>query len=594
MPFQKALAAVKGAPRSLSLTMKVMVTFMIILTAAMLVMGTISYYQSKSYIERQNLQYASNVATNISNEINRYVEEMNRVSKILLGNTDVQRYIAESQSPDYSPLQKLNDYNEMTNLVISFTSVRDNMIINMYDRDLDFFFSGPHRFLNFDSAVDLKDKPWIRQNRDKIDSRDLYLLPPNQIDQGLPVQLFGVIRSLIPIDDNLPIGYITITSDVQNLRNIVDENRLFSKEEMQIEILGPDRTVLLDSNGLTAGKPYEEAEDSAQVVSHQSDVTGWTTVISVRGNFKNALLDMRSVRDHLLLLTSLVLVGSLLLAILLSSHVLKPIRRMVKSMRIVRKGNFDIELSEDGLDHEVKQLYGGFNMMVSEIKKLIQKIYDDRLVLKSAQMDALQFQINPHFLYNTLQTMEALGEVKDAPEIQTIAQSLGRLFQYNIRGSHIVAFQEELDHVGTYFEIEKIRFRDKLEYRFHVDPSLQARCKVLKFILQPIVENCVLHGFRNLGRAGVITIEAEEANGFLEIRVIDNGVGIPAPKLHYLNGKLKEISLSRNGSATSEWVGIFNVHKRLVNYYGGPCGLRIESGEQIGTVVTLTQPIAEF
>ncbi|MFB9274641.1 sensor histidine kinase [Cohnella cellulosilytica] len=594
MPLNKAFAALKGAPRTLSLTMKVIVTFLVIITAAMIAMGMISYYQSKSYIDRQNVQYAGNVATNVSNEMNRYVEEMNRISKILLGNADVQRYIEESQSPDYSPLQRLNDYNEMTSLVISFTSVRDNMIINFYDRDMEFFFSGPHRFLNFESSVKLRDNPWIRENRGSIDARDLYIVPPNRIDRGLPVQLFGVIRSLIPIDDNIPVGYITITSDTQILQNILDENRLFSKDEMQIEIVGPDGTVLLDSNGETEGRTYELAESPAQVITHRSDVTDWTTVITVRGNFKNALLDARSLRNHLLLLTSLVLVGSLLLVVLLSSHVLRPIRKMIQSMRIVRKGNFDIELSEEGLDYEVKQLYGGFNMMVSEIKKLIQKIYNDQIVLKSAQMDALQFQINPHFLYNTLQTMEALGEVRDVPEIQTIAQSLGRLFQYNIRGNHIVTFREELDHVGTYFEIEKIRFRDKLDYSFRVEPELLEKCRVLKFILQPIVENCVLHGFRNLGRAGVITIEAEEKDGFLEIRVADNGVGIEAGKLHYLNAKLREISANRGGGATNEWVGIFNVHKRLVNYYGAPCGLRIDSAGNKGTVVVLTQPIAEI
>ncbi|WP_274653361.1 sensor histidine kinase [Paenibacillus humicola] len=586
MQHRNHFMRIGGLFRTNSLTLKLIATLLAVITVAVTVTGIITYNQAVHYVERENVQYASNVALTISSEIDGYMDEMDRIGKIVLGNAEVQRILSDSQSPSYTSIQKLKDSEYITNLIISFTSVRDSMMINLYNGSLESFYTGPSRFANFDS--DLKDRAWIRANLSRINSREIHLVPPDKIDQGLPTRLFGVIQCVNRIDNNATFGYITIMSDINILHNIINDDVLSADNGVHIVVLDQERTVLLDSNNRLTGKKY--TAENRPFVTQVSNLSGWTTVVAIPNTFKNALLNVKEVRNHLLWMSALVIVGSLILAALLSVYMLQPIRRIIKSMRLVRNGNFDIQLNEEGLDPEMKQLYGGFNAMVFEIKKLIRKIYDDGLLLRSAQMDALQLQISPHFLYNTLQTMEALGEVREVPEVQIIAESLGKLFHYNIRGSHIVRLGDELDHVRTYFDIEKIRFRDKVDCIIDVDDKLK-EYRILKFILQPIVENSILHGFRGLKRKGIVTIHAEADNGVLTIRVSDNGAGIRSPILRFLHKRLEECREGSFSGAAGDLIGIFNVQKRLINYYGVRYGLSIESGEHAGTTVTLTLPL---
>ncbi|MCU6796448.1 histidine kinase [Paenibacillus sp. WQ 127069] len=567
-----------------TLSLKIILTFLIVIIFSTSITSVMFYLQATKYINTQNEMHDRNVTKNISNSMDRYLEDMDRVSKIVIGNPEVQRILLEGQSDSYPWEQKQRDMEYITNLVLSFVSIRDSLSINLYGKDVEKIYTG--LYYNYDFGINLKYTDWMKSNQQAINTEGSYIIPPNAVDHNQPSRLFGVIRSLRKMESNEVIGYITVTSDVRVLNNIIYTTNSFSGNE-QIEIVDKEASLL---HAVSIGK---ENIDKAKMrrIAETSELSGWTIVMYLPSSYSSSdLMNVQTVRNYLLSISSLVIVGSFILAIILSRYLLKPIRHFVKSMRLVRRSNFDIVLDEKGLDFELKQLYSGFNTMIAEIKKLINNISDEKLLARSAKMEALQFQITPHFLYNTLQTMEAIGEVKEVPEIQTIAQSLGKLFRYNIHGGNTVHLYEELEQIVTYFTIERIRFRDKIICEIQVSEQLR-HYKVLKFILQPIVENCVLHGFKNINYKGVISVGGYVQDHRLILYVKDNGRGISQQRLSYIDSKLHEISTSQQDVKSNEFVGILNVHKRLVNYYGSGYGLHYSSTINAGTTVELILPI---
>jgi sensor histidine kinase YesM len=196
-------------------------------------------------------------------------------------------------------------------------------------------------------------------------------------------------------------------------------------------------------------------------------------------------------------------------------------------------------------------------------------------LVKSAQLEALRYQINPHFLYNTFQTMDAIGEIRDVEEIQIIARSLGKLFRYNTQGTSEVYLYEEIEQMDNYFSVEKIRFGDKIAWEFIVPPETR-ECRVLKFILQPLIENAVVHGLRSITRTGFVRVSVELKGPDMEIAVEDNGTGMTEDTYRAVSAALSDAAGDRWPPATKGFLGILNVHRRIVNYYGRRYGLRYE------------------
>jgi two-component system sensor histidine kinase YesM len=229
--------------------------------------------------------------------------------------------------------------------------------------------------------------------------------------------------------------------------------------------------------------------------------------------------------------------------------------------------------------------------MVAEIRGLIRTVHEEKLLVKSAQLEALRYQINPHFLYNTLQTIEAIGEIRGVTEVQIMARSLGKLFRYNAQGSSEVFLYEEIDQMATYFAIEQIRFGDKIAWECCVRPELRD-CRILRFILQPLIENAVVHGFRSITRKGCIRVSVERKQEDLEIAVWDNGLGMTEAQYADISQALAQVSSDEGQPFPDGFMGILNVHRRIVNFYGSRYGLRYERDRDApGTIALLRLPV---
>ncbi|MFW6313753.1 MAG: sensor histidine kinase, partial [Spirochaetota bacterium] len=268
---------------------------------------------------------------------------------------------------------------------------------------------------------------------------------------------------------------------------------------------------------------------------------------------------------------------------LVSSSVTQPMETLVAAMRRAQQGEFDAPISEDRRD-EFGYLYQRYNAMVERISQLIRELYQERLLKQEMELQYLQNQVNPHFLYNTLDTINWLAKKHGAADISRIVMALTQLYRtaFN-KGRDYVRVGDLLAGVRSYLYIEQFRYGWVREYRFQVDDRV-LDCAILNLVLQPLVENAVVHGVGDVESGGDVTIRADYAYPELRFAVTDTGCGMSAEKLAIIRR-----SISSNGSSESS--GLRNVNRRLQLSYGEGYGLCITSEIGTGTTVSFSVPV---
>lgn len=267
----------------------------------------------------------------------------------------------------------------------------------------------------------------------------------------------------------------------------------------------------------------------------------------------------------------------------ISAKISQPIKQLEKSMKMVEQGMFDITIDIKG-EAEVAQLSKAFNLMISRIRRLMDQIVHEQESKRISELNALQAQINPHFLYNTLDSIVWMAENDKNKDVITMVTALARLFRISIsKGRNVITVREELEHARNYLVIQKIRYKDKFKYVLEVQEET-LECKTLKLILQPIIENAIYHGIEYMVDEGLIKISVSIVDGKLLYQVSDNGLGM---NKETLNNLFDNVTKSGEGSG----VGVKNVHERVEIYYGKEYGLQIESELEVGTNVRILLPL---
>jgi two-component system sensor histidine kinase YesM len=268
---------------------------------------------------------------------------------------------------------------------------------------------------------------------------------------------------------------------------------------------------------------------------------------------------------------------------LISAKISQPIKRLEKYMKLVEQGRFDINIDVKG-EAEVARLSKTFNIMVNRIRKLMDQIVHEQDAKRISELNALQAQINPHFLYNTLDSIVWMAENGKSDDVITMVTALARLFRISIsRGKNIITVQEELEHARNYLIIQNIRYKNKFKYEIETEQDA-LKCKTLKLILQPIIENSIYHGIEYMVDEGFIKISVSIVDGKLRLLVSDNGLGIQPERLENLLAK-------ENKNSQGSGVELKNVHERIQLYYGSQYGIKIKSEPEVGTEVSIWLPI---
>jgi two-component system sensor histidine kinase YesM len=244
-------------------------------------------------------------------------------------------------------------------------------------------------------------------------------------------------------------------------------------------------------------------------------------------------------------------------------------------------------MTSDNVD-EITELGMSFNIMIGKIKELLDSKIKEQENLKKAELRALQAQINPHFLYNTLDTIIWMAESKKTDEVVKIVSALSNFFRISLsKGMDWITIGEEVERIRSYLTIQKMRYRDILDFKIEVDEDV-AENTILKLILQPLVENALYHGIKNKRQGGTIRVRARRKGpDEVLLEVEDNGIGFMPQKLAQLRLELEDDS---GDFKFESGYGIGNVNKRIRLYYGKPYGLSVQSEYNTGTRVTLVIP----
>lgn len=299
---------------------------------------------------------------------------------------------------------------------------------------------------------------------------------------------------------------------------------------------------------------------------------------------------VQAMQSQTMWIAAIVMAISMGIAVLIASSISSPLQTLRKSMKEVEKGHFDTQIKSLAED-EIGVLSVSFNKMVRQINDLIREVYQARISTQQAELHALQLQINPHFLYNALDTVDSLASLNNEPRIGAISRGLSNMFRYSISGSPITTLQEELYQVKQYLIIQQIRFADKFVYDI-VSSVPDTQVCIRKLLLQPIVENAFVHGVDKLAEQGFIRIEVESSGSdAILIMVTDNGPGMDEEQLARLQSRLESLPTSPVTEGHGDSVGLLNVARRIQLLYGAHYGITISSECGKGTKVYMTIPI---
>lgn len=316
-----------------------------------------------------------------------------------------------------------------------------------------------------------------------------------------------------------------------------------------------------------------------------STITNTTWKVGV---FSNRQEIVNSVRTFIVSIFSVAVFLTLIYVLFtayISKRISNPLRSLKRQMTKVESLNYEVNSYRRTYGSiEVEELDESFRQMMIRIKDLAEKLIEEQENQRKSELKALQNQINPHFLYNTLDSIIYMIDQGKNETAERMITALSKFFRISIsRGKNIISFKDEFEHARNYLLIQKLRFEDKFEYSFDIDPRLNEMWTI-KLILQPIIENAIAHGLKECQGVGKIEIKGSIDGKLIHLQVIDNGYGI-------LDSKIQEIYASFKDKNIHNGVGLKNVYERLKIYYGDLADIKITSTLDVGTTVHLYIPV---
>lgn len=385
-------------------------------------------------------------------------------------------------------------------------------------------------------------------------------------------------------------GYIYITDP---------EGNLIYHPQQQLIYQGLKEEVHADKTKEFSYGSYYDNENGEKRLIHVSTVKniGWK-IVGV-AYMDELVTSTREISGFMVWFLIFVLLAVVIMSAYMSAVISKPIKQLGLSMKNVERGDLGPAIEVRGT-REVEQLSQRFNLMVSRIRELMRQNIREQEAKRKSELEVLQAQINPHFLYNTLNSVVRLAESGKNMEVITMITSLSRLFRISLsKGKNIIPIQDELEHIRQYLTIQNIRFKNKFDYVIEAEEATLT-CMTLKLILQPLVENAIQHGIEMMQDQGHIRITSAAVNGKILLQVMDNGLGMSPETLRRIldkdrgkpaegeaDGKASAEASGKSGSV----VGVRNVHERIQLTFGGEYGLEFYSELEEGTTVKVWLPL---
>jgi two-component system sensor histidine kinase YesM len=433
--------------------------------------------------------------------------------------------------------------------------------------------------------------PDLPDTKDLEEGNYMYVMPP----ANAPEDTLKIWRTIINISDKKPLAYVEITVDdsfLSNLADIKETGDLFLLLDTRGRLYYANDNIILNDKipasltGYTNNQKngnfiYEINDESYLAIYSHIDNTDFVLFNLIPTNrIDSAVVETRNIS---LIIAFAALIISLGLILLLIKTLLKPLGVLAEQMKIVGGGNFKVRIKVGG-SAEISNLGTQFNSMISRVDELIEKNYVAELNEKMARLQALEAQINPHFLNNTLQAISAQAIMKKQRGISKMIEALASMLRYSITEGDSMLLSAEIKHVQSYLMLQKARFDERLDYNIKMDESL-SDFLIPKISILTLVENSVNHGLEQSPERICINIDILLDKGYLVIKVVDDGCGMSPEKLAEIRQQLEY----ENGMTGS--IGLKNLAGRLHILYNGMAKMEIDSTPGKGTVVILYIPL---
>lgn len=582
---------------NLPMERKLIVVFVFVLSLPITYVSYLSSRSTFNSVLQSSTKSAGQMAGNASDTIDRYIADLKRYTALPLYNTDVQFYL-EQQNADWEKNTSMSmflSYLIHTKEEMTAVYLVDKYGYVFYDRapGINELFPA-ERMAQWRSLTEEAGVGPVVQDRHTI-----------RVNSGEHREVFSVMRTVSSVSMLKPIGMIVFDIDIKLFKGIADPvnavtqgNTIIVDEHGGLVYGGisadsagsahadsPDReqqdiALLLEKTGGPEGHFQIRLEEQDYLAVYTvSQKTGWTTMVTIP--LERILTPVQKTRNTLILTTLAIVAIALVVATFISHALTKPLKSLVRLMKQVQHGNLDVWLSPKYND-EIGMIGSHFNRMIIRVKDLIQEVSLTEKRKQKADMRALQNQINPHFIYNTLESIRMLAESSEDPRVAELTYLLGLQMRYGIvRSEEMVTVRHELDHVRNYLNLLHIRFPDKFRLQMDV-PEAFLPLPLLKLVFQPVVENAVFHGLEAKEGPGTILITAWSEDGKTVFCVEDDGVGMDGDTLRLLNSNLLDSTDNEKFG-----IGLRNVNERLRLHYGSACGLQVFSEPGRGTRVII-------
>ncbi|WP_229520967.1 cache domain-containing sensor histidine kinase [Paenibacillus sp. GM2] len=537
-------------------------------------------------------------------QLDLYFKQVIQSTSSLLNDDLVQRYLT---NPDKV---SADDINDLRRALSRYVALNYSEIIDMFlvPRQMESVVSlnGPDL-----TTEPYKNEPWF--NCPPLLKPAILATHRISYANGAGTYAVSLVMPIFSTDTTEHIGYLVVDLSLSQIQEMFEMDSAEGEAPGVFLVVAADDTVVYHPERKWMGAARKNTDlvqlninyDKASLRQWQgekwlialehSELTQWTIVLALP--FREMAGGLQAIQRAIFISFIIVTLLIMIVIPLLANSFMNPLLKLAKLMRIVAKGNLDEKADLASRHYEFKQLGYNFDDMISQIKELMEEVTElqvrdihSRIRQKEALIQALQNQINPHLLYNSLDIIKSMAYLEDMPVIEKMALNLGDVYRYTAKISDDeVTLQEELDHLTKYLDIIRLRFPGSFQSRIYINENF-LDCSIIRLTLQPIVENAVKYAVEPRGGHGAILVSAYQDKSDMIIEIADNGEGFPANKLQQAQDLLEGISSQTNDFTQQDSLGISNVHARLVLKYGSRYGIHINSFPGRGCVISVRVP----
>jgi len=565
-----------------SIRTQMMLFFSLLIVAPILLSSVNVYYALQNYLKQSYVRHQSRTMDNLAGEIGGFRRKLEDLSLRVFGDRDVQSFLGTAfLVPSAEQLEKLTrfrtalqSYGSSTDPAISLFIVKGTSAI-------------------YGDALTPELERYIQLRIPEADAAEGAAIWDNVPGTG-QIALFRRIQDN-RTDLNRPLGYLFLIVSRTELDRIVGRYTLDAGQQFAVYDRGGGFAVRTDASlplsfireegeRLSAAGHETRSPDGERIVLFAEDVSGWKLLSWIPQRL--VLAPARKLFLSILFTALALILFSVFMVLFLSHRLTRPLKMIQRKMKQIGEGRFILRMPVVR-DDEVGELANALNRMSDEIQSLIRKNQEEETKRRLIQLQTLEYQINPHFLYNTLDSVNMLARKHNDPVIADIVTYLSRLFRIGLnQGREMITVDEEIRHVTYYLKIQEIRFAGQLFWDIQADESVGGE-KIIKFLLQPLAENSINHGIRKRDEPGHIYIRVWGEPEAIVMEVEDDGVGMDAGQLARVTAAMED---EGEEPEQERGFGLRNVHQRIRLHDGPEYGLSLASAPGFGTTVTVRLP----